>query len=880
MRTQTLDAKSLEVAILSSVREARAGGETAPLRPAPGAGGTLAALPPLSGLVVPLDSVPDPVFARRLVGDGVAIDPTSNEVLAPFAGTVTQLHDAHHAVAVTSSDGVEVLIHVGLDTVALRGRGFTALVARGAHVERGQPLLRFDPELVAREARSLLSAVVVTDRERVRALYPAHGLVEAGVGVLFTLDLAQPAQPAKGPQGGETVLSEVVLLPNPEGLHARPAAVLAAEARRYSSELKLLGPQGEANARSLVAVMGLSTKKGDAVRVRAIGTDARAAVAALTRLLQEGCGEKVGQRGGEQTLTLVPPPAPLRVSSSAGELAGAPASPGLALGRVLQHRGAALAVPEIGGSEQEERTRYAAALREASAQLGRLKEQAAPLQAQLLAMQQGLLEDPELAELAEGPLRAGKSAAFAWQHAYSSHAQKLAKLENKLLRERASDVRDVGRRALLLLAGAQEHALTVPPGTILIAEEISPSEMASLERSQLAGLCTTTGSSTSHVAILARAMGLPAICGIDEAALSLADGEQVILDGARGALQPRPTAAQLEQAAQQLARERTRRTAEQGAASQLAQTKDGHRIEVVANITSVDDAKKAIAAGAEGVGLLRTELLFEDRDTAPSEEEQTAQYGAIAAVLGKERPFVIRTLDAGADKPVSYLGLPKEQNPFLGLRGVRISLAYPELFRAQLRAVLRSARLGDVHVMFPMISDIGEVRAAKKLLAEEQQHLAASIKVGVMIEVPSAALQAELLAREVDFFSIGTNDLTQYVLAMDRGHPKLARQAEAIHPAVLKMIGMTCDGARVHGKWVGVCGGLASDPQAAPLLVGLGVTELSVSVPAIASVKAALARFTLAECKALAQSALQLGTIPEVRALLVAQAEAHASAEG
>ena len=311
-----------------------------------------------------------------------------------------------------------------------------------------------------------------------------------------------------------------------------------------------------------------------------------------------------------------------------------------------------------------------------------------------------------------------------------------------------------------------------------------------------------------------------------------------------------------------------------------AHTKDGHRVEVVANITSVEDAKKAVAAGAEGVGLLRTELLFEDRDTAPTEDEQAEQYGAIAAVLGKERPFVIRTLDAGADKPLSYLQLPKEQNPFLGLRGVRISLAYPEMFRAQLRAVLRSAAQGDVHVMFPMISDLGEVRAARQLLAEEQARLGGQVKVGVMVEVPSAALQAELLAREVDFFSIGTNDLTQYVLAMDRGHPKLARQAEAIHPAVLKMIGMTCDGARFHGKWVGVCGGLASDPQAAPLLVGLGVKELSVSVPAIASVKAALARFTLAECQSLAQAALRLGTISEVRALLVEHAEAHASVEG
>jgi phosphocarrier protein FPr/phosphocarrier protein len=599
--------------------------------------------------------------------------------------------------------------------------------------------------------------------------------------------------------------------------------------------------------------------------------------------LQDGCGEKSGEQAPLSLVRTPPAEAPARAPASPGELAGAPASPGLAIGRVLQHRRGALVVPETGGTEAAERAKYAAALHEAAAQLEKLRAHAAPLQAQLLGVHLSLLDDPELAEFAEGPLRAGKSAAFAWQHAFTTQAQTLGALENKLLRERATDVRDVGRRALLLLVpGAQEGSLKVPENTVLIAEEITPSEMASLERGKLAGLCTTTGSSTSHVAILARAMGIPAVCGIDEAALGLADGEQVILDGTRGVLRARPTVAQLEQAQAQLSRESKQRAAEQGKASLLAHTRDGHRVEVVANITSAADAKKAVAAGAEGVGLLRTEFLFEDRDTAPTEDEQAAQYCAIAEVLGKERPFVIRTLDAGADKPLSYLQLPKEQNPFLGLRGVRISLAYPEMFRAQLRAVLRSAAMGNVLVMFPMIADVGEVRAVKALLAEEQKKLPAPapLKVGVMIEVPSAVLQAELLAREVDFFSIGTNDLTQYVLAMDRGHPKLAKQAEAIHPAVLKMIGMTCDGARAHGKWVGVCGGLASDPQAAPLLVGLGVAELSVSVPAIASVKAALARFTLAECKALAQSALQLATISEVRALLVAQAEAHASAEG
>ncbi len=840
---------------------------------------SLEVLAPLSGVIVPLDSVPDPVFANRMVGDGVSIDPTSCEVLAPFAGEVTQLHDSRHAVAVTSASGVEVLIHVGLDTVGLRGRGFEPLVARGARVVRGQPLLRFDPELLAREARSLLTTVIVTNQELVSGLSSSRGFAQAGISQLLSLQLRDPAAPATAPAAGELiVMSDPIALPNPEGLHARPSAVLANEARRFTAKLRLLrGPDG-ANARSVVALMGLSTKQHQLVRVEAIGADAREAVTALTHLLRDGCGERPGDvpRLPAQRLSESPVE---RVKILPDQIAGAPASPGLAIGRVLQHHRRALVVPEIGGDLDEERNRLGSALTDVAAQLKALLRQADPFQAQILSMQLTLLEDPDLAELADASLKQGKSAPFAWQQAFTAHAARLEQLDNAMLRERAADVRDVGRRLLGLLAGTRDSKLALPENTILIAEEITPSEMASLDRRNLAGLCTTSGSSTSHVALLARSMRVPAICGAEESVLSLADGEQVVIDGSRGTLTVRPAPALIAQVNERIARDAGRRKNEESAAGAPARTSDGARIEVAANIGSLEEALQAVAAGAEGVGLLRSEFLFHDHTAPPSEDEQAGVYRAIAEALGEKRPLVIRTFDVGGDKPPAWLPLPREQNPFLGVRGIRVSFAWPDLFRAQLRAILRAAGAGKVQVMFPMISGLDELRAARTFLAEEQALVPAAVEVGMMIEVPAAALMAEQLAREIDFFSIGTNDLTQYTLAMDRGHPKLGQKADALHPAVLKMIDLTVQGAKKHGKHLSVCGGLASDPLAVPLLVGLGVRELSVSVPSIASVKAVLSRWTLPECQALATAVMGLGTTAEVRSLLADQAEARASGE-
>jgi phosphoenolpyruvate-protein phosphotransferase len=838
---------------------------------------------PLSGILVPLDSVPDPVFAQKMVGDGVSLDPTSGDLLSPVAGTVTQLHRAHHALTITTPQGIEVLLHIGIDTVELKGEGFTPKVREGETVKIGQPLISFDVDRVARKARSLLTQILIANVEKVARFIPASGIVVAGKSVALTLELFDSVETASAPDlapnasAGQSLTGDAVSLPNPSGLHARPAAVLASEAKKFKSDIRLLRGSDEANAKSVVAIMGLATQLDDAIRVKATGPDASEAIRRISTLLGEGCGE---QPGAAPDATAAPDAPPVRaIAASTDELVGVCASPGLAVGRIAHFRHQAIDVAEHGDSPARERSKLDIALHDARGQIELLKSQLAdPAKAQILDAHQELLEDPDLLDLAIAGLGQGKSAAFAWRAAFSQYASHLESLDNALLRERGNDIRDVGRRVLALLAGVKQAQIVVPEGSILIAEELTPSDTASLDRTRVLGFCTTTGGATSHVAILARSLGIPAICGIDEAALTLDDGALVVLDGTRGVLQRNPSAADTAQAHERVARQAAKRNEEKASANAPAITTDGARIEVVANVLNAQDAIEGITNGAEGVGLLRSEFLFDNRETAPDEDEQAAAYCAVAQALGPERTLVVRTLDVGGDKPLPYLPLPKEDNPFLGLRGVRVSLDQPEMFRTQLRAILRTARLAKLHIMFPMIATLDELREAKAILAAllAEEHSASGrteVKVGVMIEVPSAALMAEQFAREADFFSIGTNDLTQYTLAMDRGHPKLARKADGLNPAVLKMIALTCEGARKHGRWVGVCGGMASDAMAVPVLIGLGVDELSVSVPAIPAIKALVRRLSLVDCQRLAQDVVQMGTASEVRERLATFAD-------
>ena len=818
-------------------------------------------LAPLSGVLMALDSVPDPVFASRLIGDGLCIDPTSQVLCAPLAGVVSNLQHTGHAISITHANGVQVLLHIGLDTVKLGGKGFTPLVEEGQLVTAGQALIEFDADAIAQHARSLLTLMLVVSGEDFIALEPDCVLVEAGQPLL-QLQLAD-TQAETEDSAGTAQFSEPQILPNPNGLHARPAAVLAQAAKGFAGTIHLHKQDASANAKSLVAIMALQTVHGDSVYLSATGPDAEQALRVLGELLASGCGETVAPVAVE---------APAEPEPVAGDrLRGVCASPGSAFGHVVQLTQSALQITELAADVSFENGQLQRALADAGAQLQTLCDDApGKAQGEIFRAHQELLEDPGLLEQALGLIGQGKSAAFAWQSATQQTATLFKGLGNRLLAERALDLEDVGQRVLKLLLGVQDSALDLPEQAILIAEQLTPSQTAALDTRKVAGFVTVGGGATSHVAILARALGLPAICGMSAQVLELANGTAVLLDADRGQLHLQPSPERIRQLTAQRARQHERQLLDLQQAALAACTRDGKRIEVSANIASLAEAEQAVTLGAEGVGLLRSEFLYLERNSAPGHDEQVATYSAIARAVGGGHNLVVRTLDVGGDKPLAYVPMEHETNPFLGMRGIRLCLERPQLLREQFSAILACADLTRLHIMLPMVSQLSELRMARQLL--EEQALALGIKtlpkLGIMIEVPAAALMADLFAPEVDFFSIGTNDLTQYTLAMDRDHPRLASQADSLHPAVLRLIATTVKAAHAHGKWVGVCGALASEALAVPVLLGLGVDELSVSVPLIPTIKARVRELDFAACQTLAQHVLGLESAGQVRAAL------------
>jgi multiphosphoryl transfer protein len=843
---------------------------------------------PLTGVLVPIEQVPDPVFAQKMVGEGISIDPLSDRLLAPCDGEVSHLHPAAHAVTIRTLGDLEVLLHIGLDTLKMHGEGFDPKVKVGDQVRTGDELISFDLDKVATSAKSLLTQIVIANSNLLTSFTPREGLVTAGADDVAEVtfgdgerDAAAGGAPAPA---GRAVTSHAVIIPNPEGLHARPAAVLANLAQKYESDIRLKRGDDHANAKSVMAIMGLEVLTGHKVQVTARGPDAAQAAEELATALREGLGEEGVVPVSQDTTapapaaTTSPAPAarPVRRSEDPNVMVGVAASPGLGVGKVLRVSHEDIEVREDATDRHKEHRLLNEALDHAMVQLEsletRLRQDADADKAAIFGAHREILRDPDLLDIASSAIDKGKSAAFAWRRAYTTYADRLAGSKNELLAQRATDVRDVGQRVLEEVTGQRREKPEVPEGTILVAEDLTPSDTASLDRTKVVGFATVAGGASSHVAILARSLDIPAVAGIEPRALDISDGTLVILDGAKGTLRINVTEDDVARIRRHQERLAARRAEELAHASEPAVTSDGHRVEVVANIGGLEDAQEAVAKGAEGVGLLRSEFVFLDRTKAPTEDEQAEVYTAVAKALTPGQPLVIRTLDVGGDKPLPYLPMAPEENPFLGERGIRVGLDRPEVLRTQVRAILRAADAGaKIHVMFPMIATIEDFRQAKGIFEEERAALGVDpVPVGIMVEVPSVAVMAPQFAAEVDFFSVGTNDLTQYTLAMDRGHPRLAPQVDGLNPAVLGLIAQAVKAAHEAGRWVGVCGGMASDPQAVPVLIGLGVDELSVSVPAVPAVKAQVRSLSLAQCQELGARALTQDSAAAVRALVPA----------
>lgn len=685
------------------------------------------------------------------------------------------------------------------------------------------------------------------------------------LGVARNAD-ASPETPTQAPQTAENPTLELVLtVNNALGLHARPAAKFVQTAARFASGVRVQDVttgRGPVNAKSINAVTTLGVLRGHEIRVSAQGNDAQAVLDALQELARQNFGDA-------ETPAPIQPPKPVEPAptASGNEFIGLAASPGYAIGAARVYRPALPEIPqETIEDPQEEWTRLDAAIRQAEIQLRAARQtlngrgnsaEAGIFEAQVLMLQDQALQEPARREIFEKHTNAAR----ALYDAAESIAQQYEALKDEYLRARAADVRAVARQVLTNLLGVSQ-TFEFRAG-ILITPDLTPAETAQLDPVIVRGICTALGGPTGHSAILATSLGIPAVVGLGDTILQVNDGDTLIVDGSRGRVWVNPDAEQLAEYTDRIHAAKRDKQHAHTARHERAITRDGHRVEIAANIGSVKDAQAAVENGAEAVGLFRTEFLFLHRREAPGEEEQYEVYRAAAQILDP-RPLLIRTLDVGGDKPLPYVNAPQEANPFLGLRGLRLALAQPDLFKTQLCAILRVANEFPVRVMFPMVSTIEEFREAQRYIAESRADLQARtiavpdyLETGIMVEVPSAALRANAFAREVDFFSIGTNDLTQYTLAAERGNPYVAILADSNDPAVLQLISNVVTAAHAHNKWVGVCGEMAGDPDAIPRLVGLGVDELSMSAPLIPQAKLIVRGLDFGQAQEQAQAALE-----------------------
>ena len=782
---------------------------------------------------------------------------------------------------------LRIEVAAGLDETTLG----TDAVSISAAIERADGpggvvvLMDLGSALLSAElALDLLDDPTARDRVTLSAAPIVEGLVVAAVAAAGGASRAEVAAEARDAlmgkaahlaEPGAGVVPEprpaeavgVFTVENPHGLHARPAARLVSEVRTMDASVQLRNlttGAGPVPAASLSRVATLGAVRGHQVEVRASGPQAQEAVEHLLTLATRRFDE------GDEDVVEVGPSAPPR-HREAGPL---PASPGIAIGPVRM----LTAAPDPDRPEPVSPEPAAEWRRvvEAVASVRREIEHARVLtvrevgaaQASIFDAHLLLLSDAEMLAEVKSRVTGGAGAGAAWSGCLAEVEADWAGLPDPYLSQRAADVRAVGDQVLRVLTGRIERRMTA--AGVLVATDLTPAETAALDLELVAGVILADGSPTSHAAILARGRGIPVIVSAGPDVLELTEGTTVVVDGSTGELHVAPSEELLEEYRQR-AREAAALNAEQLAlASQPAAARDGTAFTVLANLGSVADARAALVAGADGAGLVRTEFVFLDRSAAPTVEEQRAVYDELAEALDGRR-VTLRTLDVGGDKPLSYLPMPVEANPFLGQRGIRLTLEHRDLLRDQLTAMCETARRFPIDIMFPMVATPGELIEARQVLTEAAgpSGLPDGLRVGTMIEVPAAALKIEAFAPYVDFVSIGTNDLTQYAMAAERGNGAVAALSDPLDPGVLRLIDHVCRAARGRID-VAVCGEAASDELAIPVLAGLGVHELSVSPAAVPRVKAAVRLLDLAGCATLASQALTLADADDVRKLVLA----------
>lgn len=667
---------------------------------------------------------------------------------------------------------------------------------------------------------------------------------------------------------------KTVVLQNAHGLHARPATALVEIAKKFTGEIKVSVDKIHfVSAKSLSQLLSLGATRGQTLTfIAEPNTDTETALDEMILAVRNGLGETV-----EPISQVLVNPQSLDewvepFIDETDSLKGVPASRGLAVGLSFVRKEKSYDYQQLAKNADTEKQRFIDAIMQVKKALQNTIETASnQVIAQIFTAHLAMLDDVALLNPVYEQIGNGFSAEYAWHEHIEQVAKVQESLQNKLLAERAMDLRDVGDKVLAVLSGETVENTPNEP-YILIKKDLMPSDVARLDSQNVVGILTALGGASSHSAIVARALGIPAVVGAGDSVLNIAQEIPILINGGTGEFFVNPSHEQLQQASVEQERQQFEQTKAIQTCEIPAITLDNHQVHVMVNLGDINNADVAVKHGADGVGLLRTEFVFMKHRQMPDVNAQIADYKKVFDAMGK-RPVVVRTLDIGGDKPLAYLPLPTEENPFLGVRGVRLSLRKPAMLKQQLTALIKASQQSspnqDLRIMFPMIGRVEEWLKVKEILnhilAENPHH---KLQVGMMIEVPSSAILAEKFAPHVDFFSIGTNDLTQYALAIDRGHPVLSREADGLHPSVLKLIENTVKSAHKYGKWVGVCGELASDRQAVPILLGLGVDELSVATSQIPLVKMQIRSLSKKDCQTLAEKALDCDTATAVRVLI------------
>ena len=820
---------------------------------------TLVLYSPIKGKSLDITKVPDEAFAQKMLGDGVAVIPEENFIYAPTDAVVKTLHKCLHAI-VLEKDGFEILIHIGVDSVSLKGQRFKTFVKEGDRVIKGQKLIEFDREFLAKYIPSNDIIMVVASPLEVALKKENFGETN-NQNKIFEVSLNNAVVQENISSNEHSAITEEFTILSKTGLHARPAGEVAALAQNFkNTNVFILKKDMQANARSVVEILGLAIEHGDKIQIKAYGDDAEAAITKIKSFITENLNNAVKQNPIVEQVKF----------NKTGEIKikGIGILEGLSIGKAYVLKDIQFKLEKKSPlSPEEELSKFLTSLQHVKSSLD--KERHAVYgqkdREEILLAHITILEDPFLIQETRQAIANGYSAAYAFSTAVRRAIEVLKNTGNDILRSRIADFIDLETRILTDLTGNNYSLPKFKEDTIVVVKELLSHHLKELNE-HVTGVVMAEGSALSHVSIMLKTLGLPTIIGAGPAVLEIQNGQDIILDSKLGTVTVNP--ANINEIKQKVQLLKINRKKNLLHAFDAARTKDGVEITVSGNIGTIDQAKQSAEQGAQGIGLVRTEFLFANARKAPTEQEQYEIYQKIAD-LQNGHPIIIRTLDVGADKPIPFIPQIQEENPILGRRGIRTSFVNVEILKTQLRAIMRVKPYGIAKIMIPMVTFIEEIKTVKRFVKEEQEKLGIDkVSVGMMMEVPAAAIMADEFAKEADFFSIGTNDLTQYILALDRAHPTLNFLSDSLNPSVLRMIDIIVRGAKSQNIPVGVCGAVASEPAGAILLMGLGIRALSVVPSVIADIKALIRQLDIKKCEKVAQKALACTNVAEVRSLV------------